>query len=75
MLTDVLMPLMTGKELAERLRPLRPHIRVLYMSGYTADQISHRGLLDPGALYIAKPFAPDALAAKVREALGGARPE
>jgi hypothetical protein len=74
MLTDVLMPLMTGKELAERLKPLRPHMRVLYMSGYTADHISRRGLLDPGALYIAKPFAPDALAVKVREALGEARP-
>jgi CheY-like chemotaxis protein len=74
MLTDVLMPLMTGKELAERLKPLRPHMRVLYMSGYPADHISRRGLLDPGALYIAKPFAPGALAVKVREALGEARP-
>jgi hypothetical protein len=74
MLTDVLMPLMTGKELAERLRPLRPHLRVLYMSGYTADHLSEQGLLDEGALYIAKPFAPDNLAAKVREALEKAWP-
>jgi hypothetical protein len=73
LLTDVLMPMMTGKELAERLRPLRPHMRVLFMSAYPTDHISRRGLLDPGVLYIAKPFTPDALAAKVREALRGAR--
>ena len=73
-LTDVALPLMAGKELAERLSLVRPHIRVLFMSGYSADHISRRGPLDPGALYIAKPFAPKALAAKVREALGEARP-
>jgi PAS domain S-box-containing protein len=73
MLTDVVMPFMTGKELAERLRPLRPHMRVLYMSGYAADHVSGRDTLEPGALYIAKPFAPGALAAKVREALEAAR--
>jgi CheY-like chemotaxis protein len=72
LLTDVIMPGMTGKELAERLRPARPETKVLYMSGYTDDIISQRGLKDPGVLLIAKPFLPEALAAKVREVLGSA---
>ena len=75
LLTDVVMPHMTGKELAERLKPLRPEIKVLYMSGYAADVIVRRELLDSGAHYLAKPFAPDALAAKVREVLGPPRLE
>jgi PAS domain S-box-containing protein len=50
MLTDVVMPLSTGRELAERLRPLRPHMRVLYMSGHAAEYISHGELLDPGGV-------------------------
>jgi len=70
LLTDVIMPGMTGKELAERLTALRPETRVLYMSGYTSDVIAQRGLLSPGVLHIAKPFSPDALGAKVREILG-----
>ena len=70
LLTDVVMPGMTGRELAEHLSPARPSMKVLYMSGYAEDVIANRGLLDPGLLYIAKPFAPRALAQKVREALG-----
>jgi CheY-like chemotaxis protein len=70
LLTDVVMPHMTGKELAERLKQLRPETKVLYMSGYTADVISSRGLLDSGEKYIAKPFHLDSLLAKVREVLG-----
>ena len=70
LLTDVVMPGMTGRELAEHLSPARPSMKVLYMSGYAEDVIANRGLLDPGLLYIAKPFAPQALALKVREALG-----
>ena len=73
LLTDVVMPHMTGKELAGRLKPLRPEMRVLYMSGYAADVIVRRELLESGASYLAKPFAPDALAAKVREVLGPPR--
>ena len=68
-LTDVIMPEMTGKELADRLRALRPRSRVLYMSAHTVDHISCQQLLSSGELHIAKPFTPAALAAKVREAL------
>jgi PAS domain S-box-containing protein len=69
LLTDVIMPHMTGKEAAERLRQLRPEIKVLYMSGYAADVISSRGSLTSGELYIAKPFSLDSLLTKVREIL------
>ena len=69
LLTDVVMPGMNGKELAGRVKLLRPEIRVVYMSGYAADVISQRGLLDPGVQYIAKPFSRDALAARIRETL------
>jgi PAS domain S-box-containing protein len=69
LLTDVIMPHMTGKELAERLKPLRPEIKVLYMSGYAADVISSRGSLNADEWYIAKPFSLDALLAKVQEVL------
>jgi PAS domain S-box-containing protein len=72
LLTDVIMPGMTGPELAQRLKTMRPALQVLYMSGCAADVITHRGLLEPGQLHIAKPFAPEELALKVREALGSA---
>lgn len=74
LLADVMMPGMTGPDLAARLKALRPSIGVLYMSGYTADVISSRGLLDPGLLHITKPFTPGALAAKTREALLSSQP-
>ena len=75
LLTDVVMPNMTGQELANLLHPMRPAMKVLFMSGYAADVIANRGLLEPGLLFIAKPFHPDALALKVREALGVAAPK
>ncbi len=69
MLTDVVMPSMNGHELYERLAPLRPGIKVLYMSGYAESGIVHDGAIDPGTAFISKPFTPDALAARVRQIL------
>ena len=70
-LTDVVLPGMTGKQLAERLKVLRPETRVLFTSGYSQDVIAHHGVLDRDVTYIAKPYSPDDLAAKVREVLSG----
>src|SRR3989442_875343 len=69
LLTDVVMPGMSGYELSERLRSARPHMKVLYMSGYTDVGIVRQGLLKPGLAFLQKPFLPDALFAKVRAVL------
>ena len=69
LLTDVVMPDMNGKELLTKVEEICPHIRVLYMSGYTDDIIAQRGVLDESARFIEKPFTVQGLATKVRAAL------
>ncbi len=69
LITDVVMPEMNGRDLAERLQSLYPGMKILFMSGYTADVIAHRGVLDEGVNFIQKPFSMKDLAVKVREAL------
>jgi DNA-binding NtrC family response regulator len=70
MITDVVMPGMNGRELAERMRSARPSMKVLYMSGYIKDPLGGNGGLDEDVHFLQKPFTPDALLKKVREALG-----
>jgi PAS domain S-box-containing protein len=69
LITDVVLPDMSGRDLATRLAETRPGMRVLFMSGYTADVIGHRGVLDQGVAFLAKPFARADLARAVREVL------
>jgi len=69
LITDVIMPGLNGRELAERLKTLRPEIKVLLMSGYTDDILSRHQVLDAGLEFLEKPFTPQALAAKVRNIL------
>ena len=69
LITDVVMPEMSGKQLADAFKALRPESRVLYMSGYTDDAIVRHGVLEPGIAYLQKPFSIDDLTRKVREVL------
>lgn len=71
LITDVVMPQMYGRQLAERLMGERPQLKCLYMSGYTADIIAHRGMLDDKVNFIAKPFTLNTLSEKVRHILDG----
>jgi len=69
LLTDVIMPGMSGAELAAKLRVERPESKIIFMSGYTDDAIAHHGVLDSGVTLLVKPFTRDALIRKVREVL------
>ena len=69
--TDVVMPGMNGRDLAARLVAMRPGLKTLYTSGYTADIVAHRGIVDEGIQYLPKPYTIQTLAAKVREVLDG----
>ena len=74
LVTDVIMPGLNGRQLADRLVEDRPGLKVLYTSGYTADVIALQGSLEPGMEYLPKPFGAAQLSAKVREVLGSGRP-
>ena len=71
LITDVVMPKLSGKEVAEQLRAIHPETRVLFMSGYTDEAIVHHGIVDSGIAFIQKPFSEGALAQKIRDVLDG----
>jgi two-component system, cell cycle sensor histidine kinase and response regulator CckA len=69
LLTDVIMPEMNGRDLSAQMSIFKPKIKILFMSGYTANLIEHHGILDEGVQFIQKPFSYNDLAVKVRELL------
>lgn len=69
MVTDLVMPEINGRRLAERMATVRPNMRVLYMSGHTASVVAPLGILEPGVAFLQKPFSPDMLARRIREVL------
>jgi CheY-like chemotaxis protein len=73
LLTDIVLPDMSGRDVFERMAALQPGLRVLYMSGYAGEVISTRGVLEDGVQFIQKPFTPRTLAQKVRQAIDAPR--
>jgi two-component system, cell cycle sensor histidine kinase and response regulator CckA len=71
LITDVIMPEMNGRDLASQLSVSNPGLKILYMSGYTADVIAHHGILEKGVQFIQKPFTHRDLAVKLREVIEG----
>ncbi len=74
LVTDVVMPEMDGRELANRLLSISPKLKCLFTSGYTANVIAHHGVLDEGVQFIQKPFSMKSLVAKIREVLDADEP-
>ena len=73
MLTDVVMPQLSGTELARRLSQSRPQMKIICMSGYTDDSVVRHGVLDANLAYLQKPLTPESLGTKVRSVLGRPR--
>jgi YesN/AraC family two-component response regulator len=69
MITDVVMPNMSGSKLAKKMLAEHPEMKLIFMSGYTDDAVVENGFRQPGSVFLRKPFSPDALKAKVRELL------
>jgi PAS domain S-box-containing protein len=74
LITDVIMPEMSGRQVADRLKERLPKLKVLFVSGYTDDAIVRHGILEPGIAFLQKPFSPESLARKVREVLDAPAP-
>ena len=73
LLTDIVMPRMSGRELSDRLRELKPDLKVIFMSGYKDDVLARAGALRPGTNFLQKPLRPEVLENKLREVLDGRR--